>query len=167
MLTPQRVNQLVREGWIEKGGRNGYTIVGAVQGYIRFLKDEQRRASKSAALSRVQDARAREIELRTAREEHLLIETAEAIGVVDEIVGGLRSEVAGVPARLTRDVDLRRKIEAELDDVFRRAADRFEQKARDLRSSGEAVAPVAEDDAGSVGSEEPDVPGERRHAGAA
>jgi phage terminase Nu1 subunit (DNA packaging protein) len=147
MTTPRRVQQLVADGWIEKAGRNGYTIAGAVHGYIRFLKDEQRRASKTASLSRVQDARAREIELRTARDEHVLMETAECITVVDEIVGGLRSEIAGVPARVTRDIELRRKIATEIDDIFRRTADRLEQRASELRASGEAAVPVEDDDA--------------------
>jgi hypothetical protein len=39
-----------------------------VQGHIRYQQDENRRASKSASASRVQDARAQQIEMQTARE---------------------------------------------------------------------------------------------------
>jgi hypothetical protein len=41
-------------------------LVGAVQGYLRYLKGDERRSAKSAADSRVRDARALEIELRIA-----------------------------------------------------------------------------------------------------
>lgn len=148
MVSAERVRQLTKQGHIARMGRDRYRVVDVVQGYIGYLKDEQRRTSKSASASRVQDARAREIELRTAREEHRLIETDEAIGVCDELVGAYKVELAGLPARLTRDIDLRRKIEVECDDICRRVADRFAEKASALRSTGEAQSAYAEDDAG-------------------
>ena len=147
MLTPQRVNQLERGGYVKKVRRGVYLLVDVVQGYIRYLKDEERRTSKSATASQVQEERALEIRQRRLREEHKLIETDEALAVCDEIVGTYKSELAGLAARVTRDIDLRSKIETEVDDVCRRVADRFEQRASDLRTSGEAGAPVAEDDA--------------------
>lgn len=64
-LTPRRVMQLVKEGWIQKTkARGGYALVAVVHGYIDFLQDEGRRTSKSAAESRVRDRRADEIEIR-------------------------------------------------------------------------------------------------------
>ena len=147
MVTPHWVRRLTNEGWIPRPARNRYRIAESVQGYIRFLRDEQRRASKSASASRVQDARAREIELRTAREENRLIETEEAIGFVDEALGLLKAGMAGVPASVTRDLDLRATIGAALDEQFRRAADHFQQAAAALRSGGTTVAADPEDDA--------------------
>jgi hypothetical protein len=148
MITVVRLNQLERAGWIQKVSRGKYSIVAAVQGYIRFLKDEARSQTKSASASRVQDARAREIELRTSREEAKLIETEEAISFVDDVLGGMKPDIYSIPARVTRDLDLRRKITTEIDDAFRRAADRYEQEASALRAGGSFVPPVAEDDAG-------------------
>lgn len=147
-LTLARLGQLVSDGWIPRAARNQYQLVPAVQGYIRFLKDDQRRASKSAVQSRAQEARAKEIELRIAREEKTIIDTAEAIAAVDDVVGGIRADLAGLAARVTRDIALRQKIEKEIDGILTAAADRFEQRASDLRTSGEVAAPDAEDDAG-------------------
>jgi phage terminase Nu1 subunit (DNA packaging protein) len=147
MVTPHWVRRLTNEGWIPRPARNRYRIAEGVQGYIRFLRDEQRRASKSASASRVQDARACEIELRTAREENRLIETEEAIAVCDEIVGAWRSALSGLPARITRNLELRRRIETEVDDICRSVADRLAERARALRACGEALAPDPEDDA--------------------
>lgn len=146
-LTKQWLNRLNRDGYVLKSARGRYLLANVVQGYVRFLKDEDRRTSKSASASRVQDARAAEIEFRIAREKGQLIETAEAIAFVDEALGLLKSEFDGMPARLTRDVEFRRKIETQIDDVFRRAADRAKQAADALASGGGVVDADAEDDA--------------------
>ena len=147
MVTPHWVRRLTNEGWIPRPARNRYRIAEGVQGYIRFLKDAERRSSKSATASRVQEARAREIELRTAREESRLVDTDEALGFVDEVLGQLKAGLAGVPASVTRDLDLRATIGAAIDEQFRRAADHYQQEAAALRSGGASVAPDQEDDA--------------------
>ncbi len=146
MVTDDRVLALVKQGYIPKTGRGQYTIVGVVQGYIRFLKDGEKRSAKSAAANRVAAARAAEIELRTAERAHRLIATDEAIDFVDEIVGSLKAELSGLAARLTRDVALRRKIKAEVDGVLQRAADRCEQRSSDLRTSGSIATADSEEE---------------------
>jgi hypothetical protein len=145
MISPVRVRQLVSEGYIPKASRNSYPLVGLVQGYIRFLKDEERRTSKSATANRVGEARAAEIELRTAERANRLIETDEALDVMDDLLATYKAEMAGIPARVTRDVTLRRKIKTELDDAFLRASARFEQSASAIRTSGAAIPADAED----------------------
>lgn len=47
--------------------------------YTAWLKDERRGSTKTAARSRVQDARAREVEIRIGRQEGTICETSEAI----------------------------------------------------------------------------------------
>lgn len=98
MITEQWVRQLIRKGYIEKVARGEVGLVNAVQGYIRFLKDEERRVSKSAAANAVQTARAREIELRIAKEEARLIDYDEAMAVLDVVVGTYKAQFAGLPA---------------------------------------------------------------------
>ena len=145
MVSPVRVRQLVSGGYIPKASRNSYPLVGVVQGYVRFLKDEERRTSKSATANRVGEARAAEIELRTAERANRVIDTEEAIAAVDEMIGAIKWGMTGLPARVTRDVALRRKLKMEIDGVFQRASERFEQSASSLRTSGGASTPDAED----------------------
>lgn len=147
MVGPERVRQLAKQGWIKKVGRDRYRVVDAVQGYINYLKDEQRRASKTASASRVQDMRAREIELRLAREDRTLIETEEAISFVSDALGKLRAGMVGLAARVTRDLPTREKIETEIDAEFKRAAESFKQEAAALRSGGGPLDAATEDDA--------------------
>jgi phage terminase Nu1 subunit (DNA packaging protein) len=146
-ITPHRLRQLIAEGHIAQAKRAKVGLVGAVQGYIRFLKDDTRRSSKSASASRVQDARAREIDLKIAEREGRLIDAVEHRDLFAESFGIIKSGLDSIPARVTRDMALRRKIETEIDDVLRRAADRFEQAARDPALAGEPAEADGGDDA--------------------
>jgi predicted transcriptional regulator of viral defense system len=49
MVTPEWIRRLSKDGWIAKTERGRYRVVDVVQGYIRFLKDEARRSSKTAS----------------------------------------------------------------------------------------------------------------------
>lgn len=123
MVTPRRLQQLTTEGWIKREGRGQYTIKDVVQGYIAFKDDLLRKAEKNATENRIRDARAREIELRTAREEGALIPTDEAVAYTQAIVGELISHMNGLPAQITRNLDERRKIEAMLDRIRKKVAE--------------------------------------------
>jgi hypothetical protein len=116
-VTPRRLQQLTAQGWIKKESRGQYTVVAVVHGYLAFRDDEERNAAKTAADSRVRDARAREMELRIAREEKELIPTVEALTFLQAVVGMLISRLIGLPAQITRDRDERRRIEAIIDDI--------------------------------------------------
>lgn len=157
-LTPHRVLQLVRDGWIKKTDQRGkYVWIDVVHGYIEFLRDEGRRASKSAADSRVRDARAAEIELRVAERTKELILFADAMATVHAIYGPLRSEMSGIAARVTRDLALRRKIETEIDGALERASDRISEASAALRAGVDPFATDTEGGTGSVGGEKPDA----------
>ncbi|WP_199763202.1 hypothetical protein, partial [Bradyrhizobium guangdongense] len=146
MVSAERVRQLSKEGWIEKQGKDQFYLVDVVQGYIRFRNDADRRAQKSAADSRVRDARTREIELRNAVREGRLIEIDEAMAIVEQITGLFRAEAAGLPARVTRvtrDLQFRKTIETALNDILERVADIASEGGRAVASArvaGEAVA---------------------------
>jgi hypothetical protein len=146
LLSRARLYELTETGAIKRLAPNRYDITDVVHGYIKFLRDE-RRGTKTATLSAVQAARAREIELRIAREEHQLIDLEEALGVLDEIVGGMKADFDGVAASVTRDPALRQIIESKVDEIFKRYSDGLDQKAHALRKSGAVAEADSEDDA--------------------
>jgi phage terminase Nu1 subunit (DNA packaging protein) len=108
-----------------------------VQGYINWLKDENRRATITKSVSRVQEARANEIELRTAREKRDLIHVDDLIPLFSDVLGTLRSELSGLPAAVTRDPELRAKVEKELDVRIAKVRASFDaaSKAAETRSA--------------------------------
>lgn len=148
MVTPRWVQKLAKDGWIPKAERGQYSLIGVVQGYIAFLKDEARRASKSAADSRVRDARAREIELRVARQQADLISYVDHVAILDEILGHIRAEMEGAPARLTRDRGLRDELKEIIHDALDKASRRLRQAATEHAAFSSALAAVARPDAG-------------------
>lgn len=161
MVTPERVRQLVREGWIARIDRDRYRLVDVVQGYIRFRNHEDRRANKSGAESRIRDARADEINLRMGVRAGQLIEHAEHVAIIEELCGLVRAELGGLPARLTRDLGERRKTEQAIYELLTRLAARADEMARVGNTRREAVASVADDDTGPVGGAEQVVSTER------
>jgi len=146
-LTEARLRALENDGWIERIGPNQWPLVATMQGYLGFLRADGRRTSKSAAESRVRDARAREIEIRVAERIRRLIQIDDALETLDAVCGAVRTELAGLPARITRDLSIRNKIEQEANESLTRIADRFEQEADTLRKGGEATATLAPSDA--------------------
>jgi hypothetical protein len=134
MVSDQWVRDLGKKGYIPKPVGGMVPLVAAVQGYIRWLKDEERRTSKSAAASQVQQERALEIRMRREREAGNLIEMCTVETIFADVWGAFRSELAGVPAATTRDLSLRADIETRLNDALDRARGRFEKSSATLRA---------------------------------
>lgn len=135
-VTPQWIRDLGKQGYIDGIERASVPLMAAVQGFIKFRADDDRRTSKTAAASAVQQARAREIELRIARESGKVIELEDTETAFANILGALRSELAGVPAASTRDLALREVIDGHLNDAIARARDRFREFISSLRAGG-------------------------------
>lgn len=122
-VSRQRVEQLTADGVLRKSENGKYAIKENVVAFLRWQRDESRRANKSAADSRVRDARAREIELKIAREQRELVPTDAAMALLTVAMGAIVARLDGLPAAVTRDLPLRRKIEAAIDTIKTAAAD--------------------------------------------
>ena len=83
-------------------------------------------------------ARAREIELRTAQRAHELCEIEEALAFVDEVIGMLKADLMSLPARVTRDLAIRRDIEKGVTTILNKTADRLAAQGKMLRAGNEA-----------------------------
>lgn len=145
-VTPRYVQQLASKGCFRPIARDRWNLVDVVQGYVAWLKDEGRQASKSAAESRVRDARATEIEQRIAREDRKLVTMEEATATLDEIAGSFITLVSRLPHRITRDPRERRRIEAIIDAERLRLSDTFAKTARKLKAGQALVDADDEDD---------------------
>ena len=141
MVTPRYLSLLVKQGWIKKTPDDKYTIVAAVQGYITSLKDTTRRNSSKAASTTLADRRAElvsvQVEERTGDLKREAI--AEAMAAVDGVIGGMKADLYSVPARVTMDLRLRKKIEAEIERVFQAASERTRHQEADDEPDSELV----------------------------
>ena len=145
MVTPEWIRRLSKDGWIAKAERGRYRVVDVVQGYIRFLKDEARRSSKTASHSRLQDIRTRKEELVVAQAERELVPLAEAMTLVDEVAGAVVARVNAIPARVTRNIGERALLQREVDDALTEVADRIEKLRGAYRAGHQDPAPDEED----------------------
>ena len=130
--TERWVRELCNRGYIPKPARGMVPLVGAVRGCVRALKDDERRHSKSAEARRVQEARAKEIELRIARESGDLIPTVAAEETFAEVLGVFRQRLAGVPAAATRDLTIRDAIDREIETAISDCRDQFRRRKEEL-----------------------------------
>jgi hypothetical protein len=166
----ERVRQLVKAGWITASGPANdrrYRLLDVVQGYIRFRDDEDRRANKTAAHTRITDARSREVELKNAQREGKLIELEEALATLEAVVALFRLEISGLPARVTRDLQFRRTIETALHDILDHIADLAAERAKAMGARRASNSSVQTKGAGSMGGGEQDASADIGSAGSA
>jgi len=138
-VSGERVRQLTKAGWIKKSGSNAYRIGDVLDGYLAYRDDLEQKAAADTPQARLAATKRRAIEQRMAREDGQLIETDDVFAVVADILGTFRSELAGIPAAATRDLDARLAIEGALNGAIDRCRDRFQQAERDLRAGREVL----------------------------
>jgi hypothetical protein len=144
MLSTDRIRQLARAGHIPRAGHGRFNLVAAVQGYVKFLKDDDHRASRSAAADELRRQKASEIERRMAREDRKIIDLDEAVGCLDDICGLMLSTLNSLPAMITRNPSERRRIEDIIYQAQSRLATKCAEKTKVLVTGQEDT--VAEDD---------------------
>jgi hypothetical protein len=136
-IEPDNAQLLVTKGFIAPDADDCIPLASAICGYVRSLRDEAQRASASAATTRLQAARVRAIELRNGEADGVLLDLVEHQDIYTEALGNWKAALYGLPARTSRDLDVRRRIEAAIDEALHRLCDELEARA---------VAPEAEGD---------------------
>lgn len=129
-ITETRVRQLAELGYIQRAGRGQYNLVNVVHGYIDFLKDEERRASKTASFARMQDARTAKIEMELAAKRRELVPLEEVHFFLETTFGRLKSRLLGVPARVSRDMATRSAVEKEIHAALNETAAKLAEAGR-------------------------------------
>jgi hypothetical protein len=137
MLTQPRLYQLEKAGWFKRLGPNRWRVVDLVQGYIKFLKDEERRTSKTATLGRMQEAKARGLERKNLVAEGRLMETDTVDAIFTEALGWFMSRLDGFPAQITRDLAMRQTMKQGLDAIRTEVADLFAKRAAECGAKAE------------------------------
>lgn len=128
----QWVHQLTKGGFIVKEKHGRYTLVALARGVVAYYDDLLSKNTKTAAASRATDARTREIELRIKERSRELIPLEDARAVIGEMAAAIRAEFQGLPARYTRDMQERRRLEQEIDGAFERLSRRESEAGRAL-----------------------------------
>lgn len=116
------VQGLVKSGYMDRAQRGEYTLVGVIRGALAYYEDQLSKNNKAAVANRATEARTREIELRIQERSRELIPMEDAKAVVGEMAALVRAELAGLAARYTRDLEVRRALEEVIDGALDRIA---------------------------------------------
>jgi phage terminase Nu1 subunit (DNA packaging protein) len=143
-VSAQWIGKLVKAGVLTKLPDGAFDLDKSRVRYIRHLRDEVRRGGQTDATARAQEARARQLELKLAKEEGELLELTAVEEVMGDIIATFNSELIGVPAACSRDLEARDRIEEAVNGAIARCQKRFDQAVAAL-SHGQD--PLADNDA--------------------
>ena len=138
-VTPRRLRQLSDEGWFKPASRNEWSLIGVVRGHIEYMEDRIQKASKTASSTRLQDARAKEVELRIAQKDRTVIDLSEAQDATDKMAGIYLHSITGLPARITRNTSERKRIELICDKERTRLVERFAEIGESIQTGEDAA----------------------------
>jgi phage terminase Nu1 subunit (DNA packaging protein) len=136
-----RVQQLVADGVLKKAKYNSYQLAQNVQAFADFRANENRHTAATAQAALVKE-KTKAIAIKNAEADRRLIETEEAIGLLDEVLGQLKAEFDGLAATVTRELGQRAVIQEKVDGIFGRAA----KRAKALAATGALPLDDAEDE---------------------
>lgn len=135
------VRKLCRDGHVPRLPDGRVPIVGAVQGYIRFLADDARRAAKSASASGLQDAKTAEVHARIAQKHQELMPIEDAEAALDDVLATVQVRLAGLTARITRDPQLRRLVQKQFNEAIAEMQVARDEAVDALRSGHDIAVP--------------------------
>jgi phage terminase Nu1 subunit (DNA packaging protein) len=149
--TDRWVRVLADKGIFSKVSYGKYDLAKSVQAYVKHVVESEIDAlgqeigsdsdTDSPAVSRGawEAERARKLKLENDEREALLVKTPDALAAIDHIFGLVRTALSGIPARLTDDVQERRRLETQFDVVLSELAERLEQAGDALRTRGDPL----------------------------
>lgn len=147
-VTARQVTSLSEQGVIPKAGRGQWPLAETVQAYIRHkVQSEVGRAKRpvAAGTDRLKDIKARREELKLAREEGVLVPVSDALYIMDVLSGALTLQMNNIPARFTRDLDERDRLQGHIDEALTTIAKKMTECGAELeKNRGAPGAPPAE-----------------------
>ena len=136
-LSRQRIRALTTAGVLRCDTDQRYDLDRARTDYIRWLRLPDRRSARTERNAEIQRLKIRALELKIAKEEGHLAELSEVMHFIDVWIGLIRTELSALPARVTTDNNVRRKIEEAIYDLLTRLSNRASEEAAKLTKSSD------------------------------
>lgn len=113
-LTTRQTRNLLESAEVKSTSRGQWPLAEALRSILADARRNRESDALAAARTRIVNAKAKALETSLAEKERELIPLSEAVEVMDELVGAVREAMDSIAARVTRDLELRRKIEGEI-----------------------------------------------------
>ena len=160
-ITERRLQQLAAEGFVPKSERGLYPLIGAVQGYIRYLKEHTRASSRSSQSQRLASAQATKVEMENKRRAGEYILREQVHELLSVAFTTLTGSLEGIPGRTANEYAatddaalIRRRQQEELRavrTVIADALDEFAESVEHPADSSDGDTPAAGEDAEPMG----------------
>jgi phage terminase Nu1 subunit (DNA packaging protein) len=139
MVSEAWIGRLHKMEYVPKHGRGQWNLVAVFQGYIRFLKDEERRSSKSAAASRNRDVKTEMLEMQLKEKRRELVPIDDVQIVLDTAASLMQSTLMSVPSKFTRDIKERNRLDKMITTALGKIGDGMEAKMGALSEGGDVL----------------------------
>lgn len=165
-LSERRVQQLAREGVIPRAERGNYDLVGAVRGYVRYLREQVSRAEAGIAdlgseRARLVKAKADLAEMEAAERREDLLPAPDVTAAWTEIMALVRARLLALPDKIAPVVHETTSI-AEARGVVRKA---IHDVLAEIASTEVVVTPRVDREPGSRDGRDGGAEGGRAAAG--
>jgi phage terminase Nu1 subunit (DNA packaging protein) len=168
LLDVRRLQQLAAEGYVPRGAERGtYPLVGAVQGYIKFLRERGKSTGRGTEHARLARAQAVKVEMENYRRAGQYVVHDQALELFTETAAELNSGLEAVASRLCNELanindagEIRQRLQAEHRSIRARLASRIQEFADscEVRADDlENVPAAGDEDAGGMGEAEPEA----------
>lgn len=147
-LTRHSIQTMVKDGTLPPLKNGKMPTEDGVQAYIKFVREQNKLRTKTAAQQANTEARTKVLDLRIARERGELIPMERAEAAVIGQCAHFRVGLDSLPARLSRDDEERKRIEAEIDIMLAELARDTRQRRKALETDRDSADASEEDDAG-------------------
>jgi hypothetical protein len=136
-LSRQYIDKLALDGVVERKSDRFDQDQSRLR-YLAWLRAPERRSARAKADGEYRQMKILALRLKIEKEQGRLMEYDEHLAILDEVVGLFRSELSGLPARLTRDLSIRQAAEEEVFQLLTRLAEKFATMAARASSPGQA-----------------------------
>jgi phage terminase Nu1 subunit (DNA packaging protein) len=133
-LTKGRLSQLESAGVIQRSEKNSWPLIATTRAL--FADARSRSAAHSEAKGRMEEARAKALELKLSREEGKVAPVEDFYAAVTMIIGKITAALVALPARFTRDLLERQRLEALINELRTNVADWIQQESSRLEEAG-------------------------------
>jgi hypothetical protein len=138
-FSQQRLAALEREGIVRRVGRGQWPLVATMRALFEHVREQ--RDSISDTRRQWEQVKVERERLRIDRERHEVVDRSEFTDAWKICWGVVVANLANIPSRCSRDLQMRQTIERELNAARHEICDEFLRQVEALETSGEA-APV-------------------------
>jgi len=122
-LTRQRIGVLAdTEHVIERLPNGRFNQDDCRLRYLRWLRDPERRSARSEAAAKHAEAKTRLLHIRIEEKQRKLVRRDDVNELIDAMCGTVLTHLSGMAARCSRDMQVRRGIDAVVDQIRREIA---------------------------------------------